>query len=449
MFEFQAPEEKGALKAITAATLIDGNGGAPIKNPVVLFEGRRIKQVGTRDQVKIPRDTEVIDCAGLTLMPGLMDVHLHTMMFNCLTFHNYRVAQWEITPELQQMYGLFHAQLCFDMGFTTLRDLGLNSSRGLLTAHLCGVRDAINAGIVEGPRMLIGGFTTITGSHLDLIQPRAMQRLGFQTADGPWELRKLARTNLLAGCDIVKTCATGGGGTDKEEPDIRNMTQEEIDAIVDEAHAFHKPAAVHCFTPNGQRMALKAGADTIEHMVFSDNETIGMLAESKVWMTPTLLHRTDHAIETRRDQGTSQFVLNKMKALQPYCYETFQNMYKAGVKIALGTDMGFDPEMGTNARELEVYVKLGMKPMDALLTATRNAAHAIKMEKDLGTVEAGKLADMIAVNGDPLADIACLQEKKNIQIVMKEGRLYADRRAGRSRSVVNVNPGDWKIVDYL
>ncbi len=449
MFDYKVPEQKGAVTAIKGGMLIDGNGGKPLKDPVIVLEGRRIKQVGTRNEIKIPARAEIIDCGKLTLMPGLMDVHLHTMMFNCLTFHNYRVAQWEITPELQQMYGLFHAQLCFDMGFTTLRDLGLNSSRGLLTAHLCAVRDSINAGIVEGPRMFIGGFTTITGSHLDLIQPRAMQRFGFQTADGPWELRKLARTNLLAGCDIVKTCATGGGGTDKEEPDIRNMTQEEIDAIVDEAHAFHKVAAVHCFTPAGQRMALKAGADTIEHMVFHDDETIDMLAESGVWMTPTLLHRTDHAIETRKDQGTSQFVINKMKALQPYCYETFQKMHKAGVNIALGTDMGFDPEMGTNARELEVYVKLGMAPMDALLSATRNAARALKMEKELGTVEAGKLADIIAVNGNPLKNIAVLQEKKNIQMVMKEGRVYADRRPGQNKSVVNVNPGEWKIIDYL
>lgn len=449
MFDMKAPEEKGKTKVIKGGLLIDGRGGKPVKDPVIVLEGRRIKQVGAKNEIKVPARAEVIDCGKLTLMPGLMDVHLHTMMFNCLTFHNYRVSQWEITPELQQMYGLFHAQLCFDMGFTTLRDLGLNSSRGLLTAHLCAVRDSINAGIVEGPRMFIGGFTTITGSHLDLIQPRAMQRLGFQTADGPWELRKLARTNLLAGCDIVKTCATGGGGTDKEEPDIRNMTQEEIDAIVDEAHAFHKVAAVHCFTPAGQRMALKAGADTIEHMVFHDDETVDMIAEAGVWMTPTLLHRTDHAIETRKDQGTSQFVINKMKALQPYCYETFQKMYKAGVNIALGTDMGYDPEMGTNARELEVYVKLGMTPMDALLSATRNGARALKMDKDLGTVEAGKLADIIAVNGDPLKNIAVLQEKKNIQMVMKEGRVYADRRPGNNKSVVNVAPGDWQIVDYL
>jgi imidazolonepropionase-like amidohydrolase len=449
MFDMKAPEAKGKVKIIKGGTLIDGNGGKPLKDPVIVLEGRRIKQVGTKNDIKIPARAEVIDCGKLTLMPGLMDVHLHTMMFNCLTFHNYRVSQWEITPELQQMYGLFHAQLCFDMGFTTLRDLGLNSSRGLLTAHLCAVRDSINAGIVEGPRMFIGGFTTITGSHLDLIQPRAMQRFGFQTGDGPWELRKLARTNLLAGCDIVKTCATGGGGTDKEEPDIRNMTQEEIDAIVDEAHAFHKVAAVHCFTPAGQRMALKAGADTIEHMVFHDDETVDMIAESGVWMTPTLLHRTDHAIQTRLDQGTSQFVINKMKALQPYCYETFQKMHKAGVNIALGTDMGYDPEMGTNARELEVYVKLGMTPMDAILSATRNGARALKMEKDLGTVEAGKFADILAVDGDPLKNIAVLQEKKNIQIVMKEGRVYADRRPGNNKSVVNVKPGDWQIIDYL
>ena len=138
-----------------------------------------------------------------------------------------------------------------------------------------------------------------------------------------------------------------------------------------------------------------------------------------------------------------------MKALQPYCFETFQKMHKAGVNIAMGTDMGFDPEMGTNARELEIYVKLGMTPMEAILSATRNAARAIKMDKELGTVEAGKLADIIAVKGDPLKNIAVLQEKKNIQMVMKEGRVYADRRDGKSRNVVNVNPGDWKIIDYL
>ncbi len=445
----KAPEEKGALTFIKGGTLIDGKGGRPVKDAVIVVQGRRIQQVGTQDKVKIPRGADVIDAARYTLMPGMMDLHIHTSMFNCMTFHNHRVAQFEIMPHLQQMYALFHAQLCFDMGFTTLRDLGMNSNRGLLTNELCAVRDAIDAGIMEGPRMLIGGFTTITGSHLDLIQPRAMPRHGFNTADGPWELRKLARTNLLAGCDVIKTCASGGGGTDKEEPDIRNMTQVELDAIVDEAHAFHKSAAVHCFTTQAQRMALAAGADTIEHMVFHDDETIDLIAEAGIPVTPTLAHRTDHAIQLRREHGTAEFVLRKMKYLQPFCFETFRKMHKAGVTIAMGTDMGFEPDMGSNAGELEIYVKLGMKPMDAILTATGNAASAIKLGGDLGTIEGGKLADIIAVDGDPLKDISLLQEKKNIKLVMKEGRIYADRRPGRNKSVVNVKSGDWKIIDYL
>jgi imidazolonepropionase-like amidohydrolase len=445
-----AAPESSAVKYVTAASMIDVVGGKTRKDPVIVLKGKRIDKIGDKKSIRIPKGADIIDCGKCTLLPGMMDIHLHTMMFNCLTFHNHRVAQWEITPELQQMYGVFHAQLCFDMGFTTLRDLGLNSQRGLLVAEACAIRDAFDAGILEGPRMLIGAFTTITGSHLALIQPRAAVRLGFQNADGPWELRKLARSNLLAGCDVIKTCVTGGGGTDKEEPDIRNMTQEELDAVVDEAHAFHKICAVHCFTPQGQRMALKAGVDTIEHMVFTDDDALEKILQKKAWVTPTLAHRTDHAIEVRKQIGTSKFVTDKMKKLQKNCFETFQKMLKAGVNIAMGTDMGFDPEMGTNASELEIYVDLGMKPMHALQTATINAATAIKLDKDLGSLEAGKLADIVAVAGDPVADITCLQEKKNIQLVMKEGHVYADRRpGGPSKNVVNAKPGSWKIIDYL
>ena len=443
------PGHKGDVHYIVGKRMIDCVGDAAVEDRVIEVSDGIITRIGSRSELAIPPGASVIDCGDATLIPGMLDIHIHTLMFNCLTFHNFRVAQWEITPELQQMYGLFHAQLCFDMGFTTLRDMGLASSRGLMVAEACALRDAIDMGIVEGPRMLVAAFTTITGSHLDLIHPRAALRTGFQNADGPWELRKLARTNLRQGCDIIKTCASGGGGTDKEEPDIRNMTQEELDALVDEAHAFHKQCAVHCFTPQSHRMALAAGADTIEHMVFSDDEVIGMIKEAGTYVTPTLSHRTDHAIDLRREQGTSQFVLRKMKSLQPICFDTFQKMYKAGVNIAMGTDMGFDPEMGTNARELEIYVELGMKPIDALRTATINAAHAVKLGDKLGTLEVGKTADIVAVNGNPLQDIRCLQQKKDILLVMKEGKVYADRRPGHSKSVVNAEPGSWKIVDYL
>jgi imidazolonepropionase-like amidohydrolase len=311
------------------------------------------------------------------------------------------------------------------------------------------VRDSINAGIFVGPRMFVAGWTTITGSHLDLVLPRAALRPAFQTADGPWELRKLARDNLRAGCDVIKTCASGGGGTDKEEPDVRNMTQEEIDAIVDEAHAFHKLAAVHCFTPEAHKMAIKAKTDTIEHMVFHTDESIDLIVKSGVYVTPTLSHRTDHAIQTRRDQGTAKFILDKMKTLQPFCYETFQKMYKAGVNIAMGTDMGYDPEMGAGAGELQLYVDLGMTPMHAIQTATRNAARALKLGDELGTLEKGKIADIIAVDGNPLEDITVLQPKQNIKMVMKEGEIFVDRRPGKDKSAVAVADGSWKIIDNL
>ena len=207
---------------------------------------------------------------------------------------------------------------------------------------------------------------------------------------------------------------------------------------------------MHCFTPGAHRMALKAGCDTIEHMVFTTTTRWRKIVEAGVWMTPTLAHRTDHAIEIRREIGTSEFALKKMKTIQPHCFDTFQKFHKAGVNIALGTDMGFEPGMGTNAYEMEIYVKFGMKPMDAILTATRNAAKAIKMDKDLGTLETGKIADIVAVDGDPLADIRVLQESKRIQMVMKDGEIYVDRRpGGPSKNVVNAQPGSWKIIDYL
>ena len=271
-------------------------------------------------------------------------------------------------------------------------------------------------------------FTNITNAHLEaLVLPRNAPRPTFQTADGPWELRKMARVNLRHGCDVIKTSASGGGGTDKEAPDVRNMTQEEIDAIVDEAHAFHKQCAVHCFTAELHRMSVKAGADTIEHMVFHDEDLIEKIVEFGIYVIPTLSHRTDHAIEIRKSTGTAQNVLTKMKQIQPillrYVPEDAQGWRQS---IAMGTDMGYEPGFGSNAGELEIYVQFGMTPMEAILTATQNAARAIKMGDDLGTVEAGKIADVIAVKGDPLTDIRVLQERKNIGLVMKDGTVFVD-----------------------
>jgi imidazolonepropionase-like amidohydrolase len=435
------------MTAIKVGKLIDGNGGPVVDRGVILIEGKRIKAVGRAEDVIIPPNARVIDEPKLTAMPGMMDLHLHIGQFNSLTFRNYRVSQWEISPELQQLYMLFHAQLCFERGFTTLRDEGLMSTRGLMTEHTIAVRDSINLGIFPGPRLIVAAFTVGTGSHLDLIMPRASLRNPKATADGADEMRKLSRENLLKGADWLKTCASGGGGTDKESPHVRNHTQEELDAVCDEAHAQHAYCSIHCFTPEAQRMALKAGADTIEHMVFHSEEMIEEIVKSGTPVCPTLLHRTDHAIDVRSRTGTPAFTLEKMRKIQPFTFETFQAMHKAGVKIFMGTDMGPEPDMGTNALELEVYVNLGMTPMEAIMTATRNAAEAVHLDKDIGTLDAGKFADILLIDGNPAEDIKVLLPRENIKMVMKDGKVFVDRRKGHEKDIINVDYKSWALAD--
>lgn len=437
------------VKVIRGGLLIDGNGGPVTKNPVIVIEGKLIKAVGKRGEVKEPAGAEIIDATQYTLMPGMFDCHLHLAAFNCATFNNYRVSIWEVTPQLQMMYMLFHAQMCMEMGFTTLRDLGRATSRGHFVFEACAVRDAINAGIHTGPRLHVCGRPIITGSHLDLTLPRAAARnfdLQF-TADGPWALRGMAREHLRAGADVLKTSVSGGGGTADEEPDVRNMTLEELEAIVDEGHAFHKPTAAHCFTAESHKMCVRAKVDTIEHMVFHDKESVAMIKDSGIPVTPTLSHRTDHAIEVRKKIGTQQNILLKMKKIQPYTFETFKVMHQAGIKIAMGTDLGPEPEIGTNAKELELYVNLGMTPMEAIQTATKNAAEAMWLGKELGTLEAGKLADVLAIDGNPASNISVLAAKDNIRMVMKEGEPWVDKISAQHRRVVQCAPGSWKIID--
>lgn len=443
------PQQNTFLRAIKGSRLIDGTNGVVRTDPVIIVEGKRIKAVGAQKETTIPAGAEIIDAGECTLMPGMIDLHVHVAAFNCLTFENYRVALFEVSPQLQMFYSLFHAQLCFEMGFTTLRDMGRGTPHGGYTAELCAVRDAINAGIVAGPRMIVSGRTMITGSHFDLLTlPRAAKREPGFTADGPWDLRRMAREHIRAGCDVIKTCVSGGVAA-RSDHNVRNMTQEELDAVVDEAHAFNKPVAVHCFTPDAQRMCVKAGVDTIEHMVYTDDDAIARIRDSGKYVVPTLLHRSDRAIEMRRQHGAPESLVKKMKEIQPSCFDTFRRMHAAGIRIAMGTDTAVDPEMGANAKELEIYVSLGMPPMEAIKTATRNAAEALGMLGEIGTVESGKLADVIAVDGDPAQDIRVLQQKDRIKLVVKEGEVYVDKISGDKKYVVHPNPAEWKIIDSL
>lgn len=219
--------------------------------------------------------------------------------------------------------------------------------------------------------------------------------------------------------------------------------------MADEAHAFKKPIAAHCWTPEAHRMCLEADIDTIEHMVFVDDETTAAIVAAGKPVSPTLLARTDHNIEIRREIGTAPGILKKLKQVQPYCFEAFRKMHSAGVHIFMGTDTTMGPRMGEHAMELALYVENGMSPMDAIKTATINAAEAVGFGNKLGSFEPGKLADVVAVDGDVISDITNLQDKNKIRLVAKEGGIYVDTLSAERKYVIHPDPGEIKIIDNM
>ena len=436
------------LKVIKAGWLIDGIQDEALKDALVVINGKKIEVVAKSGEYKIPENAEVIDASNCTVMPGLFDCHLHLSTINACSFSNYRIGIFEVTPQLQQFYTLYHAHRCFEMGFTTLRDMGRESPYGHLTAEICAVRDSIDLGLVPGPRVIACGRVVTTGSHHDMNIPRAAPRVPGATVTGPWAVRERVREYIRLGADVIKACVSGGSHA-HDDPDSRNITMEELEAIVDEAHAFKKPVAAHCWTPQAHRMCLEADVDTIEHMVFVDDETIELIKAAGKPVTPTLIHRSDHAIEVRRQIGTAPSILKKLKQVQPYCYEAFKKMHKAGVHIFMGTDTTMDPHMGENAMELELYVEHGMTPMEAIHTSTIRAAEAVGLSKTLGSLEVGKLADVVAVEGDVLADITNLQHKEKIRLVTKEGGIFVDTLSSEHKYVIHPDPGKIKFIDNM
>ncbi|MFC1937877.1 amidohydrolase family protein [Chloroflexota bacterium] len=428
------------VKVLKAKRLIDANGGEPIQNAVMVIEGELIKEVGSEGKVSVPAGAEVIDMGDCTLMPGLFDNHIHLGGFNDLQFRSPR-ARYERTPHVQQMSALLAAQVSMEMGFTTLRDGTTMTSYGHFnTKEMVAVRDAIKAGFAAGPRLVVGGRTVTHFSHLTLSYPPNLTLAPGEEATGPWELRKLARTRMRANVDYIKTCSSGGGGSDLDEPEEVNATMEELTAICEEAHMFNKQVACHCHNAEAEKRSVRAGVDTMEHCVLTDDEAIAMMLDANIPLTTTLWHRTDRDIEKSIARGDTAFTVNKKRRIQSLCWESFRKMHKAGMKLVLGTDIqGSGTGEDGSAVEMEIVVSLGMTPMEAIQTATKNAAEAIRLGKVTGTLDVGKFADVIAVNGDPLQDIKVFQNRDNIRMVIKEGKVYVDKRPGHEKYVVN----DW------
>ncbi|MFC1937716.1 amidohydrolase family protein, partial [Chloroflexota bacterium] len=409
--------EKEQVKVLKGKRLIDANGGEPIQNAVMVIEGQRIKEVGSEGKVSVPAGAEVIDMGDCTLMPGIIDCMAGAAGPKSIFFKSRRVARYETPPQLQELYALLACQIYLELGLTTVMDTRSHGSMYGVphTAEMVAVREAINNGLFAGPRVVVGGMATITNAHL--AYPRSYIKVPPElTADGPWELRKQVRRQLRMQCDFVKTCASSGAGAHGEELNVRNMTQEETDAIVDECHAFGKLCSCHCFTAESQKRVVRAGMDMIYHIVSTDDEAIDMIKKANTVIIPTLAHRADRDIVDEAKSGASEDILNKRRIIQAECFENFKKMYQAGVRLAMGTSHG-----GWHAFEMELYVDLGMPPMEAIQTATKYAADALWLGKDTGTLDVGKYADVIAVNGDPLADIKVLGDRENIRMVMREG----------------------------
>jgi imidazolonepropionase-like amidohydrolase len=414
--------------ALVGGMLIDGQGKAPIENSAILIRGTTIEKVGQKDNIQLPEGCEVIDVTGKIVMPGMMDIHVHLSLghldtppvggFMSLPPYLSRPLPW---------FGITsfaYARLAFQMGFTTLRDVGdLEGGGGGYTS--VALRDAIDAGIVEGPRILASGpFLTTTSGHADYLPPWLIRTdVKPLVVDGVDECLKAVRQQVKMKTDWIKILATGGimDSWDKQE-----FNDDELKVIMDEAHSKGKLVCAHSMHPEGILAAVKAGLDTVEHGTFLTEEIIELMLKKGTYLVPTLYAPWAMVNQGKKFGLAEAYVEScRVNILEPHM-KSFRMAYEAGVKIAMGTDCGFPSCVhGTNALELELMTKYSdMSPMEAIVIATRSSAAALRLEDKVGTIEKGKWADIVVVDGNPLSDIKVLQDKERILLVMKEGKIY-------------------------
>lgn len=429
---------------IKGGTLVDGTGKAPLERGAVLVEGSRIVSVGREAEVAAPSNTQVLDASGKTVMPGLIDVHMHLAgaardptETNFGTFACLEISMVKTRLPMFLLYGVRNARLMIEAGFTTIRDmLGFSAHDNL------SLRKAVELKLFPGPRVFTTGSLNQTGGHFDLYP---WYRLYAQppgwTVTGPWECRRKVRDYIGAGVDGIKTVSAHSeyGG-----PVYRNFTKEELAAIVDESHAFGKPVSAHTIGDDAILRSVEVGMDSIDHGVgdaIIGDEAIEAMKKARTIFVPTLSVYSDRAIEAITKKGRPKSALEGKKRKFEMCGASLKKMYDAGVRIALGSDTyrGLSEYVGKNAYELELMVRYGMSEMDAIVAGTKTGAEALHWQGKVGTVEPGKLADILVIDGDPLKDIRVLQDKSKLELVIKEGEIVVDRRDGYKK-LLHVDP---------
>jgi len=406
---------------LKAEHLFDSVSGKLVDHGVIVVSGSRIQAVG--GDAKIPADAQVIDLGDATLLPGFIDAHVHLSEESgpnwYLDFYN-DIMRF---PTEQALYGAHYAKVTLDAGVTTVRDVGSNDFIAL------GLRNAIRAGMIPGPRMLIANYAIgSTAGHADQ-HPYPPERIAVAgpikgVCNGPDECRAAVRYQIKYGADVIKFMPSGGVLSLSDPVDNPQLTQEEMNAIVSEAHSWGRKVAAHCHGDRAAKMAITAGVDSIEHGTFLQDDTLAEMKKKHVYLVATLLAG---ATVLQYVDKFPPAIAVKARAAAAQAQQMFQHAVRIGVPLAMGTDAAVEPH-GSNAREFSLMVKNGLTPTQALIAGTANSADLLGLADQVGTLTVGKLADIIAVPGNPLADLTVTE---HVVFVMKEGTVYLGAGAGR------------------
>ena len=390
--------------------LLDVKTGNMLTGQAIVIEGDKIVSVGPMADAKSEAGAETIDLPNATVLPGLIDAHTH------LTYDpkNLGYEGLGISIPREALSGARNARVTLQAGFTTVRNVGAGGYSDIA------LRDAINDGDVPGPRILASGPALgITGGHCDdnLLAPE-YHETALGVADGVDAVRHKVRENIKYGADVIKICATGGVMSKGDDPNASQYTREEMKAIVEEAHRLGRKVAAHAHGAEGVIWASDAGVDSIEHGHLMNDESIATLKKNGTYIVPTL-YLMDWNRENLSKRNAPEYMVHKMQTVSAVGQDNLKKAFAAGLKVAFGTDAAVYPH-GLNAHEFAVYVRLGMTPLQAIQTATLNASDLLGWANKIGTLEPGKFADIIAVDGDPLKDVTTLQE---VKFVMKGGEV--------------------------
>ena len=400
---------------IHAGKLIDGKSDRVQSRISIVVDGNTIADI--QEGFISSNDFEnYIDLRNHTVLPGLMDMHVH---FGG-EYLSKAEAPLKVEREMEAILATQHALVTFKSGFTTVRQVG---DSGLVAISL---RDAINAGKVIGPRIFAAGKTiATTGGHADPTNGKALDDYAYPlpeqgVVNGPYEVYTAVRQRYKDGADGIKITVTGGVLSPAKSGDNPQFTQEEVDAVVSAAKDYGMWVAVHAHGAEGMKRAIKAGVDSIEHGTFMDDEAMDLMIENGTYYVPTISAGVWVAEKSKIDNFFPEIVRPKAASVGPQISGTFKKAHKRGVKIAFGTDAGVQKH-GTNWKEFVYMVENGMSEMKAIQSATMETAKLLRIEDKLGSIEEGKLADMIAVKGNPLDDISILE---NIEVIIKDGVVY-------------------------